>query len=175
MLLDTLRKRRSVRSFTNQIVEKEKIELLLEMALRSPSSRGLKPWQFVVVQDAEKLKALTTIKEHGGAFIDKAPLAIAIVADPEKCDVWIEDCSIASAIIHLGAEELGLGSCWVQVRKRADKEGVDAESNVARVLGLAPGLRVLSIVSIGYSAGSKDGHLKESLDYSVIHNDSFSV
>jgi len=175
MLLDTLRKRRSIRSFTDQIVEQEKIDQLLEMALRSPSSRGLKPWQFIVVQDTEKLKALAVIKEHGGTFIDKAPLAIVIVANPEKCDVWIEDCSIASAIIHLGAEELGLGSCWVQVRKRADKEGVDAEINAAHVLGLSAGMRVLSIVSIGYRAASKEGHPRESLDYSVIHNDSFSA
>lgn len=145
------------------------------MALRSPSSRGLKPWQFVVVQNADKLKALATMKEHGGAFIDKAPLAIAIVADPEKCDVWIEDCSIASAIIHLGAEELGLGSCWVQVRKRADQKGVDAEVNAAGILELPTGMRVLSIISIGYSVASKEGHPSESLDYSVVHNDSFSV
>lgn len=175
MLLDTLRRRRSTRNFTDQVVEQEKIDQLLEMALRSPSSRGLKPWQFIVVQDVKTLKALTTIKEHGGAFIDKAPLAIAIIADPNKCDVWIEDCSIASAILHLGAEELGLGSCWVQVRRRVDNRGVDAEENAAQILGLPPEMRVLSIVSIGYSARVKDGHPHESLEYSVVHNESFSA
>ena len=175
MILETLRKRRSIRNFTNQVVEREKIDRILEIALRSPSSRGIKPWHFVVVQDTAKLEALTTIKEKGGSFINKAPLAIVVVGDAEKCDVWVEDCSIASALIHLGAEECGLGSCWVQVRKRADSNGTDAEENAANILGVPQGLRVLSIVVIGYSATPKEGHAHDTLDYSAVHYDSFSA
>ena len=50
--------------------------------------------------------------------LKNAPLAIVVCGDPAKCDVWIEDCSIASILLHLAATDLGLGSCWIQLRLR---------------------------------------------------------
>ena len=46
-----VRKRRSIRKYRKQPVEPEKIALLVETALRAPSSRGLNPWEFIVVDD----------------------------------------------------------------------------------------------------------------------------
>ena len=43
-----------------------------------------------------------------------ADSAVVVIADPEKTDVWTEDCSIAMAYMHLAADSLGLGSCWIQ-------------------------------------------------------------
>ncbi|RMG75366.1 MAG: NAD(P)H-dependent dehydrogenase/reductase, partial [Nitrospirae bacterium] len=51
MFIELLRKRRSIRRYQDREVEREKIELILEAALRSPSSRSLNPWEFVVVTD----------------------------------------------------------------------------------------------------------------------------
>ncbi len=117
MLFDLLKSRRSIRRFQDRAVEKEKMEIILKSALLAPSSRSIRPWEFIAVTDKELLKKLSLCKEHGAQFLDGAPLGIVVMADPRACDVWIEDASIASILIQLAAQSLGLGSCWIQVRK----------------------------------------------------------
>jgi nitroreductase len=90
-LLDLLRKRRSIRQFTKQAIESEKIDALIEAAVRTPTSRGNNPWEFIVVTDPEMLELLGKAKAHGSGFIAKAPLAIVFAADTTKSDVWTED------------------------------------------------------------------------------------
>ncbi|CAG35610.1 nitroreductase family protein [Desulfotalea psychrophila] len=172
---ELLRKRRSTRLFQDRPVEAEKIDLLIEAALRSPSSMGRMPWHFIVVTEAETLTALAGVKSHGARFLGGAPLAIAVVADPDLCDVWIEDCSIASLILHLTATELGLGSCWAQIRSRMDEQSVDAEENVARILALPDGFRTLAIIGIGYGAEEKEGHPQDSLNYDRVHSQRYGA
>ncbi len=163
MFIDLLRKRRSIRQFQEKGVEQEKQELLIEAMLRAPSSRSLNPWSFVVVTEKETIQALSTAKPHGAAFVKNAPLVIVICADPEKCDVWIEDCSIASILLHLTATDLGLGSCWVQVRLREHDAQQSAEAYVADILSLKEGLVVEAMIAIGYPAEEKKGHPASSL------------
>jgi nitroreductase len=55
MLIDLLRKRRSVRRYQKRPIEGEEIDVLIESMLRAPSSRGLNPWEFVVVTNGETL------------------------------------------------------------------------------------------------------------------------
>ncbi len=163
MFIELLRERRSVRRFQDRSVEQEKIDLLIEAMLRAPSSRSLYPWEFVVVQDTKTLEALSMAKPHGATFIKNAPLAIAVCADPEKCDVWIEDCSIASMLLHLEATDLGLGSCWVQIRLRDHDAQRSAENYVTETLGLQDGMVVQAIIAIGYPEQESVGHPDASL------------
>ncbi|MBU0960973.1 MAG: nitroreductase family protein [Proteobacteria bacterium] len=163
MFIDLLRKRRSIRQFQDKEVEQEKLELLIEAMLRAPSSRSLNPWEFVVVTETETIKALSRAKPHGAAFVKNAPLVIVVCADPEKCDVWIEDCSIASILLHLAATDLGLGSCWVQVRLREHDVQQSADAYVADILGLKEGMVVEAMIAIGYAAEEKKGHPASSL------------
>ncbi len=174
MLLDLLKKRRSIRKFEEKAVEREKIDQLLEIALRSPSSMSRNPWHFIVVEDSKKIDALSRVKAHGASFMKGASLAIVVAADPEKCDVWVEDCSIAAILLHLGACDLGLGSCWVQVRERQDKEGGAAEENVAKIVNLPENMRTLAILAIGYGAEEKAGHRGENLPKGHIHLERFN-
>lgn len=139
-----------MRKFTNQPVSSADVKALLRAALMSPSSKGMHPWQFVVVTDAELITRLSQCKAQGSDFLAGAPMAIAVVADPAVSDVWIEDASVASTMLLLQAEDLGLGSCWVQVRQRKDADGKDAEDNVRSILGIDPSLRVLSIIAVGH-------------------------
>lgn len=173
MLRDILGKRRSVRQFQQKLVEPEKIDQLIEIALRAPSSMSRNPWQFIVVTDRAKIEALSQAKAHGASFMKNAPLVIVVTADPEKCDVWIEDCSIATFLLHLGAEDLGLGSCWVQVRKRQDSAGRCSECRVAEIVGLPGNMHVLAMVAIGYGAEKKTGHPTESLPFAQVHFESY--
>ncbi len=173
MFLKLLQKRRSVRQFQQKEVEQEKVEALVEAMLRSPSSRSLNPWEFVVVDDKETIKALSQAKPHGARFVKNAPLAIVVCADPEKCDVWVEDCSIASILLHLAAADLGLGSCWVQIRLRDHETTGTAGQYVSNLLGLESGMEVEAIIAIGYPSEEITGHDKNTLLYDRVHYNRF--
>jgi nitroreductase len=169
MFLQLLQNRRSIRQFQDKPVEKEKIDQLVECMLRSPSSRSLNPWEFVVVDNTEMLAELSQAKPHGAGFLAKAPLAIAVCAHPAVCDVWVEDCSIAATLIHLAAADLDLGSCWIQLRLREHAGGESASKHAAGILGLAEDMEVEAIIAIGYPGEKKAGHSKESLLWDRVH------
>ena len=173
MFLELLQKRRSIRQFQQKKVEQEKIDYLVEAMLRSPSSRSLNPWEFVVVDDPAILEALSKAKPHGASFVKNAPLAIVVCADPEKCDVWVEDCSIASMLLHAAATDLGLGSCWVQIRLRDHDQNSTASQYTSELLGLPEGTEVEAMIAIGYAAEQKAGHDKEKLLYDRVSYNRF--
>jgi nitroreductase len=172
-MLELLYKRRSIRKYKKQKIEKDKIEKIIEAVLLSPSGRNLKPWEFVIVDDQEKIKKLSDTKEHGSQLLASAPLAIAVLGD-EKIDTWIEDCSIASTFIQLTAETLGLGSCWIQIRNRKDKEGIFSEDIVKHILNIPNELRVEALIAIGYLDEEKKAYEKSDLDYSKISYNSYN-
>lgn len=172
-LVDLLQRRRSIRQFTDEPVSRQQIDTLLECMLRSPSSRSLNPWEFIVVDEKDLLSELSACKPHGAAFIKNAPLAVVVCADPEKCDVWVEDCSIAALLLHLAATDLGLGSCWVQVRLRENQQTGSAENYIKEKLGLPENFTVEAIVAIGHAKEEKQGHPKESLLYDRISYNGF--
>ncbi len=168
MLIDLLRTRRSIRRFRDCRVEEEKVDLLIEAALRSPSSRNRQPWEIIVVTDPPLIAQLATAKPDGSALLQGAPLVIVVCATPDRSDVWVEDASIVTTLLHLEAHELGLGSCWVQIRLRRHDERQTAADHVADVLGLAPGITVEAMLAIGYPAENKDGHPQASLAYEKV-------
>ncbi|MFH0728858.1 MAG: nitroreductase family protein [Pseudomonadota bacterium] len=168
MFADLIRSRRSIRQYEDRPVEPEKIDLLVEAVLRSPSSRGFNPWSFIVVTDPDTLTALSKAKPHGASFLARAPLAVVICADPGKSDVWVEDASIAAIYLHLAATDLGLGSCWIQLRERKYSEKETARDYVARLLGVPDGIEVEAIIAIGYPKEEKAPHPQSSLVYDKV-------
>ena len=173
MFMPLIRKRRSIRAFQDRPVAKEKVDLILEAALRSPSSRGNNPWHFVVVTEKPMLAALSQAKPHGASFLKDAPLGIVVCADASKSDVWVEDCSIAAILIQLAAESLELGSCWIQFRERRQGEARTSEEYIAEQLQLPAGMKVLAAVAIGTPAESKKPRPAEELLRERVHAGSF--
>jgi nitroreductase len=173
MFLSLAQKRRSIRRYLEKPIETEKIERLIEAALRAPSSRGFNPWEFVVVTDRVLLEKLSKAKPHGASFLKDASVGIVVCADSEKSDVWIEDASIASIYIHLAAESVDLGSCWIQIRKRMHDQEKSAEQYIRELLGIPENLKIESMVAVGYPAESKAPHPKKDLQYEKIHYDGY--
>ncbi|PLX78338.1 MAG: NAD(P)H-dependent dehydrogenase/reductase [Desulfuromonas sp.] len=173
-MLEILRNRRSVRQFTDQKIETDKIETLQEALLRAPSSRGRNPWKFLFITEPTTLQKLATAKEHGSNFLGGAPLAVVVAAEVSLTDVWIEDCSIAAIILQLTAESLGLGSCWAQIRLRPHDIQQSAESFVRELLGMPGDLAVECIVGIGYPQDRLPAHPASYLDYGKIFQERFS-
>jgi nitroreductase len=173
MLLSLLQKRRSIRQFETRPVEEEKIAVLIEALLRSPSSKSRNPWEFIVVTDPQILIDLAGAKPKGGDFLNNAPLAVVICADPEQCDVWIEDCSVAAIILQLTAEDLGLGSCWSQIRLRKHENGGESSAYIRSILGLPEDFEIEAVVGIGYPAEVKNSHPRSSLDFKKVHENRY--
>jgi nitroreductase len=167
-MIELLRNRRSIRKYTDKGIEPEKIELLKEAVLRSPSSRNFDPWEFIFVDDRGLLKQLSQCKPHGAKFLEHAALGIVVCADGQKSDVWIEDCSIASILVQMTAQSVGLGSCWIQIRKRAYDETMTSEEYIKNLLNLPELMKVESIISIGYPAEKREPVPKEELKYEKI-------
>jgi nitroreductase len=173
MVMSLIRKRRSIRKFKTTPVEPEKVDILVEAALRAPSSRGLQPWEFVAVTDKDLLEKLSRAKPHGSAFLENAPLAVVVCADPDKSDVWIEDCSIAAIFVQLAAESLGLGSCWIQIRNRLHDDALTAEAYIVETLQIPKGRKVEAIIAAGYPDEEKPPHEKEGLPFEKLHLNSW--
>ena len=167
-MIELLRGRRSIRSYTDQPVSGESRDLLIEALLRAPSSRNNQPWAFVVVEDRELLARLSAAKESGSAFLKNAPLGIVVCADPAKSDVWIEDCAIAAILAQLAAQSLGLGSCWIQIRERRHDAGTMAQEFIRELLGIPEHIMVACVISIGHPAEKRRPVAAGELDHSKV-------
>lgn len=169
MFSSLLEKRRSIRKFQDKEIEAEKLDMLIEAALRAPSSMGRNPWEFIVVRDQDTLAKLSAAKPHGASFLRHAPLGIVVCADPEKSDVWVEDASIATIFILLAAESIGLGGCWIQFRKRMYDKEKSAKAYICELLNIPDKMEILSIVALGYPDEQKPPHRKKDLLYENVY------
>ena len=147
-LLEIMRKRRSIRRYTGEKIPEEKLETILQAGLLSASGRAIRPWEFIVVQDKDTLQYLSDSRIGAAKMLQGADCAIVVIGDSEKTDVWIEDCSIAMAQMHLMADSLGVGSCWIQGRLR-EAEGKTTEEYVREKLEFPESFRLEAILSLG--------------------------
>jgi nitroreductase len=154
-LNEGIRKRRSIRKYTNDSISDEHLRQILESALEAPSAGNLQSRYFYVVQD-QKLKASLASAALNQAFIGEAPVSVVACADHRiraeygvrGIDVYaIMDCAAAIENMLLTACSLGLGSCWV---------GAFDESAVVKTLGIPAHLRPLAIITFGYASESPD-------------------
>ncbi len=173
-MINLLRKRRSIRRYTSEPVNRQSLDLLVEALLRSPTSHNGKSWEFIVVDDPALLEKLSTAKLRGGAFLKGAPLGIVIAADSAKSDVWIEDTSIAAILVQAQAESLGLGSCWVQIRNRPHDAETSAEAFIQELLGLPEQIKVTAVISIGHPDETKPPIAADKLDYHKVKYNHYS-
>jgi nitroreductase len=172
-MIEILRNRRSVRKFENRPIEKEKVEILKEALVRSPSSRSINPWEFIFVKDRNTLRKLAQSKKHGARFLAESPLAVVILGDTLDSDTCIEDCSIAAITLQYAAESLSLKSCWCQIRMRQHRGETSAEEYVRELLAIPEHYVVECIIGLGYPAESKTPHAYEDLGWEKIRQNSF--
>lgn len=161
--LELLKKRRSVRQYLLKQVPKELLKKIVDAGRMAATAINIQPWEFIVVTDPDKRKAIAEICDYG-KFIKDAGACIVVVAKDTK--YYLEDGSAATENILLAATELGLGSCWVAGDKKpyADK--------ILKFLGVPEGYRLISSVSIGYPAGEPTTPVKRALR-EVIHWERF--
>lgn len=170
---EILSHRRSCRAFSSEDVNGDDVRLLLRAALMSPTSRNTRSWQFVVVDDRSTLYKLSDSKEQGAAFLRTAALAVVVLGDSLQNDCWVEDGAIAAVSMQYQAEELGLGSCWVQIRGRHLSDGTESEAVVRGILDIPDNMRVLCMVGFGHKEEEKSPHAEDDLKWENIHIDKY--
>ena len=156
VILDTIFKRRSIRKYTDQPVEPEKLDLLLKAAMAAPSAMNCKPWEFVVVTEPEKLAQFRKRLIFGDR---NAPAAIVVCGNPGLSTnpaarlFWVQDCSAATENILIAAVGLGLGTVWIGVHPVAK-----FVKTVREIMSIPKKVTPLCIIYIGYPESEKPAH-----------------
>ena len=166
---ELIKARRSMRKFTDKKLTQDEVVTLLKAGLMAPSSKGSCCWQFIIVDDKGTLERLSSCKAMGSTFLKEAALAIVVVADPLASDVWIEDAAVATTLIHLQAEDLGLGSCWVQLRERFTTDGTPSNEFVHEALDIPLQLQAVTIVAIGHKGMERKPFNEDRLQWEKVH------
>jgi len=170
---ELLKTRRSIRKYLPKAVEEDKINLITGAALMSPASKRSNPWEFIVVEDKQMLIKLSESRSKSSQMLADSPLGIVIIADSTKSDVWLEDASIAAIIMQLQAQDLELGSCWIQIYDREKNAQTTAEEYIRTLFQLPEQYRVLCILSVGYPNEDRKPFDIEKLDTTKIHSELF--
>ena len=169
-MMETFLNRRSVRSYTGEAVPMEKLNTIIMAGLSSASSRAIRPWDLIVVRDKDKLIEMSGCRLKGSSrMLAGADAAIVVVGDGERSDVWIEDCSVVMANMHLMASALGVGSCWIQGRDREAVDGETTEDFLRRILQFPSESRLLAILSLGMPDEELPARTPESLPFNKVH------
>ena len=172
-LTEMMYQRRSVRSYTGEKIPEELLNKVLAAGLLAESGRNIRPWEFIVVNDKELLKQMADCRIGSVSMLKSCDCAIAVVGDETKTDVWTEDCSIAMAHMHLMADSLGLGSCWIQGRLREAANGQTTEHYLRTLLHFPEKYRLEAILSLGMPEQKPDAHSEKDLDFSKVHYNRF--
>lgn len=109
----------SVRSYTNQPVDRETILEVLKAAHIAPSAHNYQSWEFVVITSPENLEEIHAA--YPRSWFKQAPVCIAVCTDHNRSwkraednkDLADVDAAIAIDHLVLKATDLGLGTCWV--------------------------------------------------------------
>jgi nitroreductase len=164
-MLDLIKKRRSIRSYTPEPVSDADIRSMLEAAMAAPSANGACPWEVVVVRRDDQRRAICQVHPWAG-MCGSAPVVFVILGDPARSAHWVEDCSALTENLLLAATGLDLGAVWVAIYPEPQDE-----ERVRRILSIPNRLRVLCLVPVGHPAETKPAHTK--YDERCVHFDRY--
>ena len=154
-LLEIMRKRRSVRKYTGEMIPEKDLEKVLQAGLLSPSGRSLRPWEFILVRDKETLRAMSECRAGAAKRLEGG------------------DAAIVMENLMLAAHSLGLGSCWIQGRLREAADGKSTERYLRDLLGFPAHCRLEAILSLGVPQEQKEAYSIDSLLTEKIHREKY--
>jgi nitroreductase len=194
--LRTIRRRRSIRTFTKQPVPDEVITLLLQAANDAPSAHNQQSWRFIVVRGGKKDELVRLINARSGGFPRPASVLLRMAAKS------IAGAPVVIAIANTG-DLIGHGTDLFKVEKEMAKDffrTMEIQSSAAAVqnlllaaasLGLGavwlgilylikddvlqflgePGGEFMATVPVGYAAHAGSGPKKQPLEMKLRHLD----
>jgi len=164
-VIDAIRERRSIRSFLDKPIPKEKLVRILDAGRLAPSANNKQPWKFVVVIDQKMRKKLADASKYQ-EFVGEAPaVIIAVALNPDyvmSCGVPGYACDISIALDHmmLAAVEEDLGTCWI---------GAFYQQTVMNLLNIPKEYKVVALLPIGFPAESSEPTWRKSLEQVICY------
>jgi nitroreductase len=168
-VFDVIRRRRTIRRFTDQDVSDEQVEVLLEMGMSAPNRLNRQPWHFIVIRDKglqEKLADFLGLHP----YLEQAPVVIAAAARPSLSSTWSMDISAAIQNMLIAATAMDLGAAWV-----GEPDGAlwtMSEEMLSEALHIPPelGVRIPALIALGHPAEERKPHGKrDRFDRTKIH------
>lgn len=152
---ELIEKRRSIRKFSERAVPREIVDRILHETLSAPSARNTRTTRLVVVDDPALVARMADMRDYGSAFMKGAPLAIVVLGDTTKSDLWRENAAISATILQLACVDEGLASCWVHIdgrpRRKDEPGGETAAGYLRSFLPIPADCQPLCAVAAGYS------------------------
>ncbi len=139
--LEAIRKRRSIRRFTNDPVPNADLETIVDAGRLAATGSNQQPWDFVVVTDRSTIEQFKV----SGTWIGQAAAVIVVVMDPAS-RWWVEDGAAAIENMLLASIALGYGSCWVE------GDALPREEQFKSLLGVPGEKRVMALIPVGVAA-----------------------
>ena len=145
--LEAINTRQSIRRYLDTPVEKDKIQALLEAAIRAPSAMNKQCWRFVAITDKETMVQLSKCHAAFNSWLKDAPAAVVVCADPKGStehnglSYYMWDAALAMHNLVLAATDMGLGTCYLAAYN---------EDKVKELLGVPDNIRVVCMTPLGY-------------------------
>jgi len=139
--LEAIRKRRSIRRYTDDTIPKADLETIVDAGRLAATGNNRQPWDFVVVTDRTMIERFKV----SGAWIEKAGAVIVVVMDPVS-RWWVEDGAAAIENMLLASTALGYGACWVE------GDALTHEALFKTLLDVPTEKRVMALIPIGLAA-----------------------
>jgi nitroreductase len=172
-LLDVIRRRRTIRRFTDQKVSEEQIDTLLELAMCAPSRLDRRPWHFIVIRDKGLQKQLAgLLRVH--PYLEQASALVVVCGEPKSSPTWTMDVSASIENLVLGATAMGLGSAWVGSPGTVLWDMCDELLHDLLAIPLDVG--VVALVALGHPAEERSAHGKhDRLEPLKVHFDHWEI
>ena len=161
-VMDVIFSRKSVRHYTEQAVEADKLLALVKAGMAAPTAMNRQPWSFIIVTNMTSVAPISD--KPGLMMLQKAKAAILVLGKKDE-KFWQQDCSAATENILLAAEAMGLGAVWC-----AGYPLTDRTDSYKALFNYSDDYEVLSLISIGYPTGEdepKDKFKEEKIHWNI--------
>jgi nitroreductase len=168
---DVLKERHSVRAYTGQRIEPEKLQQILEAINRAPSAGNLQAYEVYLVCDEKRKKTLLTRAAHGNELLAQAAIVLVFCTHAARSaerygrrgvDLYcLQDAAIACTYAMLAATALGLATVWV---------GAFDEEKARRAIEAPEAHRPVAMLPVGYPAETPGSRSRRSLD-DLVHRE----
>ncbi|NJD76382.1 MAG: hypothetical protein FIB08_04705 [Candidatus Methanoperedens sp.] len=168
ILLEIIKKRRSIRHFDGRKIPDDFMQQILEAGRWAPSGVNAQPWRFIVVTGKDTLASLAEkcyYKAFKSRHVGEAGAVVVVCADPGAGSrAYIIDAAIAGTNMTLMATSLGIGSCWI---------GAFEEQAVRNILYIPPNLTLIALIALGYEIGKASVPPRLPLS-AIVHHETFN-
>lgn len=146
-LFTAIHTRRSIRSFTDELVVESDIDKILEAAMAAPSAGNQQSWSFIVIRDKENLAAITKVHPYS-KMLEGASVAVLVLGQlgGKWPEFWAQDCAASVQNMVLAARGLDLASCWVGVYPEQERmEGI------RKIFSIPDDVMPFAVIPLGHS------------------------